>query len=962
MPKQAKASLFALIESSEDPIWSVDLEHRLLTFNSALQRNCERNFGVRAAVGMRPQDFPPNARGDIWPPFYHRALSEGPFRTEFQTSTGRFLELAFNPIVVDGKTTGVSVFGKDITERKQSETALLAAERRYRDLFDGAIEGMFQTSLVDDSRSANSALARMLGYESPEELIPILQASPEDTWADPNDQKKFRGLLQREGAVQGFECRWRRKDGSVFWVSISSRVIYDDHGTAISHQGFVKDITERKRAEMHLRDSEERFRATFEQAAVGIVHVSFDGEILTCNPRFAAIVGYSQEELTGMSVKQITPPEFLSQSDQILRKFAFGKRDVPSWEKPYVRKDGALTWVRLTASIQRDGEGRPLHHITFVEDINARKDAEQALNTAVKGLKTSETRYRTVFQTILDSVAIGRASDGMFVEVNEAFLRLTGYERSEVIGRTAEEVNIWAEESDRKTMTEALELNSSFRDIEIRIRKKNGEVFWGLVSGSVIDLDGVPCILSVTRDISNVKAAQDKIRDLAFYDPLTRLPNRRLLLDRLQQALTTSTRVPRKMALLFVDLDNFKLLNDSLGHEAGDRLLQEVALRLAASVRESDTVARLGGDEFVVMLGSLSGTPEDAAAQAKAVAEKISAAIANVCLINHRELHSNSSIGITVFGTPHRNPNEILQQAEIAMYQAKAAGRSSIRFFSPALQAVVNARTNMEKDLRQAIKAEQFVLYYQPQVNAAGIIGVEALLRWNHPQRGLLLPGEFIPLAEETGLILGLGNWALETACAQIAAWANQRDKAPFAVSVNISALEFRQADFVDRVLAALHRTGANPTTLKLELTESMLVENIEDVIAKMTELRAHGLSFSLDDFGTGYSSLSYLKRLPLDQLKIDRTFVRDILVDVSSGAIAQTIISLSKAMGLSVIAEGVETEGQRDFLKHLGCSSFQGFLYGRPLPLEELERVWLASSKSLVIPSAKSKTIWPTG
>jgi diguanylate cyclase (GGDEF)-like protein/PAS domain S-box-containing protein len=954
MPKQAKASLFALIESSEVPIWSVDLEHRLLIFNSAMQRACERNLGVCAAVGMRPQDSPLFARGEFWPPLYNRAVSQGPFRIEFQTSTGRLLELAFNPIVVDEKATGVSVFGKDITERKQSEAALLAAEMRYRDLFEGANEGMFQASLVDNSLSANSALARILGYESPEEFIAAMKASRESVWADLGDYKTFRVRLLKDGSVQGFECRWRRIDGSVSWVSIDSRVIYDDQGRAVSHGGSVKDITERKRAEMHLRDSEERFRATFEQAAVGIVHVSFDGEILACNPSFAAIVGYSREELTGMSVKQITPPEFLAQSDRILRHLASGNPDSSSWEKPYVRKDGAFTWVRLTASIQRDGEGRPLHHITFVEDINSRKDAEQALNTAVKGLKTSETRYRTVFQTILDSVGISRASDGMFVEVNEAFLRLTGYERSEVIGRTAEEVNILPEECDRKTVTEALERNSSFRDIEIRLRKKNGEVFWGLASGSVIDLDGVPCILSVTRDISDVKAAQGKIRDLAFYDPLTRLPNRRLLLDRLKQALTTSTRVPRKMALLFVDLDHFKILNDSLGHQAGDQLLQEVALRLTATVRESDTVARLGGDEFVVMLGNLTGTPEDAAAQAKAVAEKISAALGKSCLSNHRKLHSHSSIGITVFGSPHRNPNEILQQAEIAMYQAKDAGRNSIRFFSPALQAVVNARTNMEEALRQAIKAEQLVLYYQPQVNAAGIFGVEALIRWNHPQRGLLLPGEFIPLAEETGLILGLGNWALETACAQIAAWENQRDKAPFAVSVNISALEFRQVDFVDRVLAALRRTGANPTTLTLELTESMLVENIEDVIAKMTELRAHGLSFSLDDFGTGYSSLSYLKRLPLNQLKIDRMFVRDIFVDVSSGAIAQTIISLSKAMGLSVIAEGVETEGQREFLKHLGCSSFQGFLYGRPMPLEEFERVWLASGKSLALPSPK--------
>ena len=948
MPIQAEANLAALIESSEDPIWSVDLEHRLVTFNNALQRNCEGSFGVRAVFGMRPQDFPPIARGDIWPPLYDRALAEGPFRIEFATSNGRVLDLAFNPIFVDGKPAGVSVFAKDITERKQAEAALASAEKRYREIFDEAVAGMFLNSLVDDTMSVNSVLAVMLGFPSSEELIAALHASPEFVWADSEDRKRFWAQLEKEQSVHGFECQWKRKDGSLVWISISSRLAHDEAGNAVSHQGFVKDITERKRAEIHLRDSEERFRATFEQAAIGIVHVSFDGEILTCNPRFSAIVGYSQDELPGMKVKQITPPEFLVQSDEVLHRPGIGGPDFPSWEKPYVRKDGSLTWVRLTASIQRDGQGHPLHLITFVEDINARKNAEDALTGAARALKTSESRYRTVFQTILDSVVIGRASDGMFIEANEAFLRLTGFERDEVIGKTAAELNIWGGDSDLHTITEAFQNNASFRDLEVRFRKKNGDVLWGVVSASRIDLDGVPCILSVTRDISAFKAAEDKIRDLAFYDPLTRLPNRRLMLDRVQQVLTNSTRIPRKLALLFVDLDNFKVLNDTLGHQTGDQLLQEVANRLTVSVRESDTVARLGGDEFVVMLPLLSGSPEDAAAQAKAVAEKIFSALANIYFLNGREVRSRSSIGITIFGTPHRNPNEILQQAEIAMYQAKAAGRAAIRFFSADLQAAVNARAILEEELRQSIKAGQFVFHYQPQVDCNGIIGAEALLRWKHPQRGILLPGEFISLAEETGLILDLGNWCLENACAQIAAWASQERMSQFAVAINISARQFCQTDFVDQVLGALRRTGANPTMLKLELTEGMLANDIEDMIAKMTELRAHGLSFSLDDFGTGYSSLSYLKRLPLDQLKIDRAFVRDILSDVSSGAIAQTIVSLGKAMGLSVIAEGVETEGQRDFLRNLGCSSFQGYLFSRPMPAEQFEKLWLTRTNSL--------------
>jgi diguanylate cyclase (GGDEF)-like protein len=440
------------------------------------------------------------------------------------------------------------------------------------------------------------------------------------------------------------------------------------------------------------------------------------------------------------------------------------------------------------------------------------------------------------------------------------------------------------------------------------------------------------------RELQKLKVAHDEIRNLAFFDPLTGLPNRRLLLDRLQQSLAASHRSQHKRALLFLDLDDFKTLNDTLGHHIGDLLLQEIARRITATIRETDTVARLGGDEFVVLLEALSEIAEEAAAQSKTVAEKILAAVDHPYLLAGRECRSSSSIGITVFGDPQDSTNEILQQADIAMYHAKAAGRNTVRFFAPTLQAAVNARAALEEDLRQAIKVNGFLLYYQAQVDRGVLVGAEALIRWRHPQRGFLSPGEFIPLAEKTGLILPLGDWVLETACKQIAAWADRKDMAHISVAVNISARQLRSADFVEKVLTILDRTRANPQNLKLELTESMFVDNVEDVIAKMTELKSHGLRFSLDDFGTGYSSLAYLRRLPLDQLKIDQAFVRDILKDAGSGAIAESIISLSRAMGLSVIAEGVETEEQRNFLAGLGCHAFQGYLFGRPVPAEQFQ------------------------
>ena len=437
------------------------------------------------------------------------------------------------------------------------------------------------------------------------------------------------------------------------------------------------------------------------------------------------------------------------------------------------------------------------------------------------------------------------------------------------------------------------------------------------------------------RELQRLKAAHDEIRNLAFFDPLTGLPNRRLLLDRLRQSLASSSRNKHKQALLFVDLDNFKTLNDTLGHHIGDLLLQEVARRITGRIRESDTVARLGGDEFVVMLHDLSETVEEAGAQAKLIADKILVEFNEPYMLGGRECRSSASVGITIFGEPHDNTNEVLQQADLAMYQAKADGRNTIRFFAPALQSAVNARAAMEEELRHALGRKEFLLYYQSQIDHGILVGAEALLRWKHPVRGILAPGAFISLAEETGLILPLGDWVMETACWQIASWAG-REGHNITVAVNISARQLRDPDFVKNVLNTLDRTGADPRNLKLELTESMLVENIEDVIAKMTDLKSYGLRFSLDDFGTGYSSLAYLRRLPLDQLKIDQAFVRDILKDASCGAIAQSIVSLSKAMGLSVIAEGVETEEQRDFLTRLGCHSFQGYLFSRPVPLEE--------------------------
>ena len=427
---------------------------------------------------------------------------------------------------------------------------------------------------------------------------------------------------------------------------------------------------------------------------------------------------------------------------------------------------------------------------------------------------------------------------------------------------------------------------------------------------------------------------------LAGQDVLTLLPNRRALMERLKMALSLAARNGRCGALLLIDLDHFKNITATRGHIAGDLLLREVAQRLLASVREGDTVARFGGDEFMVMLENLGADLTSAARQAEVVSAKILQSIRRQYILATSDLgHSTASIGVALFSPGEHSTEELIKQADVAMYQAKDAGRNTMRFYDAEMQARLVDRAVMEEDLRQALATGQLVLHYQPQVNSAGqLLGAEVLVRWLHPQRGLIAPGQFIPLAEEVGLIAAIGGWVLEATCLQLARWAMQPTLSGLTLSVNVSSHQFRQADFVERVGQILLHSGADPKRLRLELTESIMVRDVDHVVAKMSALRAQGVGFSLDDFGTGYSSLAYLKRLPIDQLKIDQGFVKDILSDHNDAAIAKMVIALADSIGLSVIAEGVETQEQRDCLAALGCHEYQGYLFGRPVPVKDFE------------------------
>ena len=445
--------------------------------------------------------------------------------------------------------------------------------------------------------------------------------------------------------------------------------------------------------------------------------------------------------------------------------------------------------------------------------------------------------------------------------------------------------------------------------------------------------------IAIIENITERRRAEDEIRHLAYFDPLTHLPNRRLLMDRLGQALIASKRSSEFGALMILDLDQFKILNDSQGHEIGDRLLVEVAQRLTNVVRQADTVSRQGGDEYVVLLEGLGQSERPAAAYAESIAEKIRTVLDQPYFLggNEAEYFSTTSIGLTLFRGQDDSAEILIKQADVALYQAKDAGRNTTRFFNPAMQSAIESRTALEAALRRGLDRNEFRLYYQPQVDQGGhLIGAEALIRWLPPTQGPISPAQFIPLAEESGLILLIGQWVLDTACAQLKVWEGEPDSRDLKLSVNVSARQFHQSDFVEQVRQSLLVSGANPARLKLELTESVVLNNVEEVIHRMQQLNGLGVGFSLDDFGIGYSSLMYLKRLPLDQIKIDQSFVRDVTWDPNDAAIVRAILAMSQSLGLQVIAEGVETQAQRDFLYENGCTAYQGFFFGKPMPIEE--------------------------
>ncbi len=661
------------------------------------------------------------------------------------------------------------------------------------------------------------------------------------------------------------------------------------------------------------------------------------------NQRWSQIIGYEPGELdlSGFGWYQHVHPDDVAIVHTTTVTLAATSADgLFEVEFRMRHKLGHWVWVQSRGKIiERDAAGQPTRFAGTHMDVTQRRALDDEVKLAHSIVLRSEARFRSLTELSTDWYW-EQDQEFRFVDFTGDFQR-DWHPARVSIGQTRWDIPAYnLSEADWEAHRAELHAHRPFHDFEILRQSQDGKPFWVSVSGvPLFAEDGeFTGYRGIGRDITQQKNTEATIRRLAYYDGLTQLPNRQLFMERLSDAVSVCRRQQVRNALLFIDLDSFKALNDTKGHPLGDLLLRQVGDRLKSLVREVDTVARLGGDEFVVILKSLDTDIDQAAIHARAIGQKILTSLNLPYDLHGYDHQGTSSMGVTMFCGNDNDLEEILKRADLAMYQAKADGRNLLRFYDPEMQAAVERRSVLEAALRVGLQRGEIFLHFQPLVDSSRrMIGVEALARWNHPQRGLVMPYEFIPLAESSGLILPLGAMLLKQACEQLAQWARNDNTRQLTMSVNVSARQFRERDFVALVRGTVQETGADATRLTLELTESLLLNDVDDVVDKMRALRKVGVGFSLDDFGTGYSSLTYLKMLPLDQIKIDKSFVKDVLNDPSDAAIAVSILTLAQALKLDVVAEGVETEGQLEFLLNNGCSEFQGYLFGKPVPVGEL-------------------------
>lgn len=828
---------------------------------------------------------------------------------------------------------------RDISRQRAQDQALADSQERLRMALESAALGTWDWHIPSNTMFASARAALLHGLPAKPFHGPFLDFFAQVPDADRQAMRQaYLDLLPAGGQDYQVTYRTVHQNKQVHYLESTAKLHRDALGQPVRMTGILIDTSERTLREQRLLASERKFATVFQASPDPICVTTLpEGRILEINPAFTQAFGWRSAEVTGRNIFKLQPWQALSETSSLRRKILSGT-DLDDERIDLIDPQG-LSMTCVVSCRRLELSGQPCVLSKF-RDITEQQRAEAAL-------KASQEKFSKAFHSSADAITITTRDTGRYIEINDGFTRLTGYRADEVIGKTSVEVQIWEDPEQRKMVLDTLRRDGHIQRMEMRGWDRNGNSLEVEVAVEQIELDGQACLLVTARDIGELKAAQAQIQHLAYHDPLTNLPNRALLMDRLTQQIALLQRHKLRGALLFLDLDHFKHINDSLGHPVGDAVLKLITARLEVSVREEDTVARLGGDEFVVLLTGIEGKLNQVINHALSAADKLRMLLSEPMQLNGHRLQVTPSIGIALIPDHGRTPADLLKRADIALYRAKDSGRNAIQLFHNSMQHAASERLRLENELRLALARGDFELYFQAQVDARTdqIIGAEALLRWVHPTLGEQSPTQFIHVLEESGLILEVGAWVLAEACRVCAQLLEERaiDKR-FSLCVNISTRQFRQADFVERVEHCVRKNKLPPGMLKLEITEGIVIQDIDDTIAKMNHLRKLGVSFAMDDFGTAYSSLTYLKRLPVDVLKIDQSFVRDATSNPSDAEIIRAVLSLGLSLGLAVIAEGVEQQTQLDFLQSQGCHCYQGYLFSRPQPLAEF-RTLLAHS-----------------